>query len=218
MNNKKLSLVLFDFHNVLSRGRFYSTIEHSHPEIYKKIMQRLFAPESYDFIAKWMRGELSYEEVHAIISDEVGASVEFLNESLITSVKQIELNSELFEFSQKIRSSGVLVAVLTDNMDIFSEVYVPYMGLDKKFDHIFSSSVQKKLKLDNNGEFIFDAISYMKVDVENTLFIDDFIDNGTPIKNAGGLFYHYDKYVDGHRDFLSWFENSFQLASENTKI
>lgn len=209
MQNNNLSLILFDFHNVLSRGRFYSTLENTNPEQYKMIMHRLFSPQSYDFIAKWMRGEISFQTIHKLIAEEVSVSAHTLDEALIESVKQIELNHKMMEFSQNMRELGVSVAILTDNMDVFSDIYVPHVQLDKKFDGIFASNIYKKLKSDGNGEFIFEAISKMGADTKNTLFIDDCAANGQALIDAGGTFYHYDKYIDGHEDFVTWFKKQF---------
>ena len=218
MDQKKLSLILFDFHNVLSQDRFYTTLIDTHPEVYQKIVETLFFPEGYKLISQWMRGELSYKDIHKIIAPVVGLSAAFLDEALVESIKKIELNEKILEFSQKMRSLGIKVAILTDNMDVFTEIYIPYVGLDKKFDKIFSSACQKKLKLDNNSEFIFDAILEMNSTPENTLFIDDCIDNGDLFKEAGGIFYQYDNYIEGHSKFIIWFCNNFPFFSNKIYV
>lgn len=205
----KLNLILFDFYNVLSKSHFYSNIADSHSSQHKIITQSLFSPEAYPFLSRWMRGDLSYKDVHKKISTLVGLSAPFLDLVLVESVKQITLNDKLLAFSQRMRSVGIKVAILTDNFDVFEDIYVPYAGLDKKFDSIFSSASQKKLKLDNGGKVIFDAILKMNSKPENTLFIDDCEENGVNFKNAGGIFYQYDRYIDGHGDFIKWFEDNF---------
>lgn len=207
--SSKLNLILFDFYNVLSKSHFYTNLANNYSGQHKIITQSLFSPEAYPLLSRWMRGDISYKDIHNKISPLVGLPASFLNKALIESVKQITLNTELLAFSQKMRSLGVRVAILTDNFDVFEEIYVPHANLDKKFDNIFSSASQKKLKLDNNGEIIFKAISKMNSQPENTLFIDDCKENGNDFTRAGGIFYQYDKYIDGHKDFIKWFENNF---------
>lgn len=218
MDQKKLSLILFDFHKVLSQGNFYTPLIDTQPEVYKKIVETLFFPEGYKLISRWMRGELSYKDIHKMIASTVGLTAESLDEALIESVKKIELNEKMMTFSQEMRSLGIKVAILTDNMDVFTDFFVPYVGLDKKFDKIFSSAQHKKLKLDNKSEFIFDAILEMGSQPENTLFIDDCIDNGDFLKEAGGIFYQYDNYIEGHSKFIIWFYNNFPFLSHKIYV
>lgn len=214
MIKKELSLILFDFNNVLSKDQFYSTLRQSHPDEYKKITQILFSSESYPLVSRWMRGEMSYKEIHQLLSQKVGLPAYVLNKALIDSVKKMTLNELLFDFSQNMRACGVKIAILTDNMDVFDKVYIPHVSLNKKFDGIFSSSSFNKLKLDKNAELIFEAISSMQAEPKNTLFIDDCFENGNILKKAGGIFYHYDRYLAGHGDFLEWFFENFKMYSK----
>ena len=209
MHKKQLSTILFDFNNALSKDHFYTTLKKSHPDAHKKLTQILFGPKACTLTSQWMRGEISYKDIHREISSKVGLHAYTLDKALVASVKKMTINMPMLCFSQKMRAQGVKIAIFTDNMDVFDEIYVPYTGLDKKFDRIFSSNSQKKLKLDNNGKFIFEAISTMQSHPKNTLLIDDFISNGDALKKAGGTFYHYNRYTEGHRDFIKWFSDNF---------
>lgn len=213
MIKNELSLILFDFHNVLSKDQFYSTLNQSHPDEYKKITQILFGSAGHPLTSRWMRGEISYKEIHQFISQKVGLPANVLDGALIDSVKNMTLNELLFDFSQNIRTCGVKIVILTDNMDVFDEIYVPHVGLYEKFDGIFSSYSSRKLKMDNNAELIFEAISNMQSEPKNTLFIDDCFENGNILKKAGGFFYHYDRYMAGHEDFLKWFFENFKVPT-----
>jgi len=209
MAQKPLSLILFDFHKVLSPSDFYAELAKTNPQEYKKLRLSLFSPESYPLLSRWMRGELSYREIHRMIEPLIGLSASSLDKLLIKGVKAIELNYLLLEFSQNMRARGIKVAILTDNFDVFDEVLVPNFKLEERFDKIFSSASQKRLKLDNDGELIFKAISLMGSQPEYTLFIDDLAENGNQLKKSGGLFYQYDNYIEGHQAFLQWFFSNF---------
>jgi len=211
MKNPKLKLVLLDFDGVLSQGRFYSTIKKDNPEIYEKIANILFSKEAWPFSSRWMKGEFSYKDLHMEIAPRVGVGVEYLNNKLEESVRRIQLNTPLVEFSNKLRSSGIKVVIFTDNMDIFDEIFVQHANLETLFDKIFSSSAYKKLKLDNNAEFLSDVFTDMNVSPSESLFLDDSIKIGPYMEKLGGKFYHYDKYIDGHQDFLSWFNQTYSL-------
>ena len=211
LKNSTLKLVLLDFDGVLSQGRFYSTIKKDSPEIYEKIANILFSKEAWPFSSRWMRGEFSYKDLHREIAPRVGVEVEYLNNKLVESVMCMKLNTSLVEFSKKLRSSGIQVVIFTDNMDIFDEVFVRYANLDTLFDKIFSSSAYKKLKLENNAEFLRDVFAEMGIRPSESLFLDDSIKIGPYMEKLGGKFYHYDKYVDGHQDFLIWFNQAYSV-------
>jgi len=205
----ELKYILFDFDGVLSNGRFYSTISESHPDIYSKIYKRLFTNESWEFIKVWMNGGMTYKEMHGILADEVGVTVEFLNKSLIDSVLLMKMNEELLLFAKEIRSKGVITSIFTDNMDIFEQIFVPHNDLESKFDYVFSSFSCKKLKMDNNAKFLKDVLSELNASAENVLFIDDSPEIGIFMEKLGGHFYLYHDYKDGFEEFRSFIEKNF---------
>lgn len=206
---KKLTTVLFDFDGVLSKGRFYNTIADDY--IKDGIRNKLFTKEAWPLIEKWMKGILSYKQIHKLFASELGTTVKFLNRNLKESVKAMALNQELIEFAGMCREKGIKTAIFTDNMDIFEEVTVPSHGLDKKFDFIFSSSSYGKLKLDDNAEFLKYVISQTESKFENTLFIDDSPKIGISMVNNGGYFYQYENYEIEFPKFIKWFYSKFVL-------
>lgn len=205
----KLELVLLDFDGVLSDSRFYNAINDDDPEIYKKIQLLLFSKEAWPLSAKWMRGQLSYREIHDLIGAGIGVTSNYLNKALEESVKKMKMNDLLLDFTVKMRKKGVKVAVFTDNMDVFDKIFVTQNRLDEIFDGIFSSSMYGKLKLDNNAQFLDQVIELMLSKPENTLLLDDSMKIGDYMLKKGGKFYHYNNYVEGHNDFMKWFNKNF---------
>jgi FMN phosphatase YigB (HAD superfamily) len=211
MESQKLKTILFDFDGVLSKGRFYSTIVESHPDIHAKIVQNIFTKEAWDTIQIWMRGEMSFEGLHKHFSDKIGAPVEFLNRALIDSILIMKLNEDLMLFNEEMRKKGVKTAVFTDNMDIFERLFVPYNNLSDKFDYIFSSSTHKKLKLDNEAEFLKEVLTATGNDPATTLFLDDSPKIGVYMEKFGGHFYCYDDYLGGFSKFRAWVMEKFDI-------
>lgn len=209
MSNKTLSLILFDFDGVLSNGKFYSQLQDSHPTTHQKIMEELFAKESRPLISEWMRGKLSYEDIHNLISKNVGQDAEWLNNALIESVKMMSLNQELLKFALRARKLGIKTAVFTDNMDIFDRVFVQHSKLLDLFNFVFSSSNFGKLKLDDGADFFKHALSFSGCKNGNFLFLDDSIKIKWLTESLGGAFYHYDKYSSSQSGFEEWFESMY---------
>lgn len=206
-----LKAVLFDFDGVLSKGRFYSTISDSHPKIHSKIVENIFSKDAWEVVQTWMRGEKSFEELHKHFSGSIGTDVEFLNRALIDSVLVMQLNQDLVDLAQELRSKGIKTAIFTDNMDIFERVFVPYNNLTDKFDFIFSSSTHKKLKLDNDAEFLKEVLEAVGDEPQSTLFLDDSPKIGVPMREFGGHFYLYEDYGKQFPLFRKFLKENFNV-------
>jgi FMN phosphatase YigB (HAD superfamily) len=209
MKNKSLSLILFDFDGVLSNGRFYSQLKDSSPSTHQEIIRYLFSKESWPLISDWMRGKFSYEDIHNLISTKVGKEVDWLNDTLVESVKNMPLNEDLVNFAARIRKSGVKTAVFTDNMDIFDRIFVEHSNLLELFDYVFSSADFGKLKLDDGAEFFKHALNSSGCSDGNFLFLDDSIKLKDLTESLGGTFYHYNKYSSTQNAFEEWFEEMY---------
>lgn len=209
----KIKSILFDFDGVLSNGRFYSTIPSEYSVIKEKVISTLFSKEAWEVTKEWMRGDKSFEEIHAEYSNKIGADIEFLNKSLIDSVIAMKLNEDLMKFAKLMRNKGVKVSVFTDNMDVFDRVFVPYNDLNGKFDHIFSSSIYKNLKSNGDGTFLKQALEETGISPENSLFLDNTPKIGEWMVQFGGHFYLYENYETEYQKFEIWFNDNFEVEN-----
>jgi FMN phosphatase YigB (HAD superfamily) len=209
MNNKQLSLILFDFDGVLSDGRFYSELKDTHPDIHEKIIELLFSKENWPQISEWMRGNLSYEEIHNSISQKIGKEADWLNAALVESVKNMPLNEDLVNFTTNVKKLGIKTAVFTDNMDVFDRVFVEHSNLLNTFDHVFSSSDFGALKLDDGAKFFKHALSTSDCTNGDFLFLDDSIKIKDLTESLGGTFYNYNIYNSKHDEFEEWFKQTY---------
>ncbi len=211
MKNNNIKSVLFDFDGVLSNGRFYSTISPKKSDIKEKIISKIFSKEAWPLIQTWMIGDKSYRDIHSIVSEQIQVDEDFLNKSLIDSVKKMKMNSNLFKFAKELRTNGVTVSIFTDNMDVFDNIFVPLNELNYHFDNIFSSSKYQMLKSHNDGKFLRYVLDKLSIEPEQTLFIDDKPKNGEFMKDFGGNFYQYIDYDNGYKDFRKWFNTQFTI-------
>ena len=203
----KINTILFDFDGVLSSDRFYSKIPKKYQESRGKIESIIFSENREDVLNKWMRGRLSYEEVHAFVSEFVDLSVEQMNRFLLDGVKAMELNEELLGLNRDLREKGAKTAIFTDNMDVFDRVLVPHNSLDSKFDAIISSSKFNLLKHDKDGKLFDIAMEKLGSNPEETLVIDDSLDLKPVVENKGAIFYHYANYEEEFDKFKKWLLN-----------
>ena len=208
-HKKEIRALISDFDGVLCSDYFYHTMEHSHPEIYEKINKEIFR-NSRPIIRAWMRGGITYRDVHKIMSANYQISTDFLEKELINSVKKMVLNKYLLSFIEKIRKQGVKTALLTDNMDVFDKFFVSHTNIDQYFDLIISSARKRQLKADNEGELVDWTISKLKVKPEQVVMIDDGEKIGKIVQKKNIPFFLYSRnYGDSNKKFTQWFSRNF---------
>jgi FMN phosphatase YigB (HAD superfamily) len=183
-----------------SKFGYYITKE-SNSEILDNI-QKILWNNKY-LVKSWMKNEISYEDVHLILSSKTNIAKEYYDKILIQSIKEFEWNWDLINLFQKYRQQGIKVIMTTDNTDVFSTIAIPYNNFNKYFDKIYNSSELKLLKGEDNYRF-FDNIAKEFTLSPNEILIMD--DNKTIIeetKNIGYKTYLYN--METYKNFEEWF-------------
>lgn len=175
-----IKLILSDFDGVLNNVErdytntgFYTTIRNENPELMQKIANFLFKSSSGYITKAWMQGDISYKELNMLMARKFNTTEDYLNKCLIESVKKMKLNENLINFYQKQRAINTKVCIMSDNMDIFSEVSVQHFNLNKYFDKIYNSADLKQLKRDKNCELAKKIANEFDCEYKDILVIDD---------------------------------------------
>jgi FMN phosphatase YigB (HAD superfamily) len=183
-----------------SKSGYYITKEND-PKIVDRIEKIIWG--SRYLIKSWMINEISYEEINLILSSKTNIGKEYFNKILIQSIKEIEWNWELIDLYQKYRQQGIKVIMTTDNMDIFTEITIPYNNFNKYFDKIYNSSDIKLLKGENNYQ-LFNSISKeYKLSPNEILIVDDNKIIIEESKRIGYKTYLYN--METYESFEKWF-------------
>lgn len=177
--------------------------------MYEHIQSTIFGGNYRELIRSWMRGEFDYLEFNNKISNILNIDVSILNLAMEKSITEIKLNKDLFDFSQQVRSNGVKIAFFTDNMDVFTKLFIPINNLANKFDNVFSSWEYKQLKADKNGELLEIAARRLKVPLQEILLVDDRDHIGEIMSSKGGKFYLYKDYENEFKRFKQWCQTNF---------
>lgn len=207
MTKTLLKGVLFDFDGVLCSDYFYNTLGKTDPELYDDINTKIFR-EDKPLIRSWMRGRKTADDINRIVSKRLGKSYKFLKQALEISITKMRLNQQMLELVNNLKRKNVKVAILTDNMDVFTDILVPHNNLRQLFDEIFSSFEYRKLKADNDGEFIKEALDTLQINPKETAIVDDWDEIGRIFTNWGG---HFFLYKNNFRDFRNWLTKGFQF-------
>ena len=206
---KAISSLIFDFNGVLSVSRFYSTLEESQPELYQSINQYIFR-QSPELIKLWMRGKINYQDFNAVVAERLHTEKKLLDNHLLASGRKISLNPKLLNFIQSLRQSGAKVMLLTDNMDVFSQIIIPHYNLSQYFDYIVNSADYHLLKDDNNHQLVTDTLKLSGSFFSETLLVDDSNSIIQYFQSNGGESYLYQMPVDPDR-FISHFFEHYQI-------
>lgn len=184
--------VLLDFDGVLSHGRFYEPgLSSEHPDATAWLQAHFFVSGN-ETVKRWMRGGLSFREVHARLEKETGVSAKELDDLLIESLRTFKFNQELIEMVDLLRASGVKTAIVTDNMDVFTRYVVPFHHLGQHFDAIVNSSDYGCLKEDDGGRLFQIAVARCGIsDIRQTLLVDDTLRKIEMFRGLGGQAHHF---------------------------
>ena len=186
--DQPLKAVLFDFDGVLCRGRFYEPrLSLEYPDA-KAWLQKNFFVSGNEMIRRWMRGQLSSQDVHAHLEKEIGIAAQELETLMTESLRMFVLDAALLEWVSRLRTAGIRTAVVTDNMDVFTRLAVQMHGLDRRFDAVVNSADHGCLKNDEQSLFEV-ALGLLGVNAHETLHIDDTERTVERFRNLGGQAY-----------------------------
>jgi FMN phosphatase YigB (HAD superfamily) len=165
-------LIVFDFDGVLCRDRFYArTLLPEHTHVFDWIECNIFGNKI--LLEQWMKGKMTSEEVNRIIAKACSIEFDFLYQQFLESVRLMRLDEQVKSFCVKLRSSGVKIGLVTNNMDVFSRITIKNHQLDELFHTIANSSDYGMLKKDADGELYDIALKKIGVDIRNSIVVDD---------------------------------------------
>ena len=191
---QKISGIFFDFDGVLSKDRFFQTMFGDYPFLKDIILSTIFnSPQKYG--DKWMRGEINTENIIKVLSSASKIPETVLKEGLTSSLKAFQIESRLLELAKTFQKKGMKVAMVTNNMDIFNQVTIPYHHLDQYFPIIVNSSDYGCMKHEKDG-YLFDiALQKLGTDkISEFLLIDDSEKACNSFLSKGGQIYKYTDY------------------------
>lgn len=177
--------VLFDFDGVLCKERFYEkTLLPQYTNVYNWIQEYIFSDK--ELVWKWMRNQTTSDQINTHISQNTGIEYQLLNKLYKESIQRMELDKEVLDIAKSIKASGKKIGIVTDNMDVFSEITVSHHQLNTLFNSIINSAEYGILKKEENGKLFDYALSALNTDIKDTLLIDDSESTIEFFKQKGG--------------------------------
>ncbi|MFH1315598.1 MAG: HAD family hydrolase [Candidatus Uhrbacteria bacterium] len=169
----KYQVILFDFDGVLCHDKFYEkTMLPDYQEAYDWIQKNVF--RSSEVVHDWMLGKISHQQINRNIASAIDVDFEELNNLFLESVRLMSLDKELLELIAQLKNQGFKTGIVSDNMDVFSEITVKNHVLNSLFQIIKNSADTRMLKNNDNGK-IFDLTleELGESDYSRAIMIDD---------------------------------------------
>lgn len=187
-NSNGVKCIVFDFANTLSSDLYFQTQPEFCPNWRELFQKYVFSDKQR--LTDWCTGKISTSDIASIMQKHIKIPIDTIIAEMYNGCKNISFNQAVWQFTESQRNIGRKTALVTINMDIFTNIIVPFYGLDRIFDVIINSadySTDNKLELWQVAYKLFDSnISY-----NNSLLIDDSDKWVTEFRNCGGEAYRY---------------------------
>jgi FMN phosphatase YigB (HAD superfamily) len=200
INPADIRCIVFDFGFTLSSDLYFKIPPPECPNWQQLIQQHIFS--NNDLVDDWMRANISLkdiaEELVPIVHMEHPRIMKFLK----AGCHKLDFNQAVFDFALEQRQRGRKSVIVTNNMDVFTQIVVPQHNLHDKFDIIINSfdyqEIDKSILWAKAFELLGKGISYRQ-----SLLIEDGENNVKKFRRNGGYAYQYVN--DKH--FLAWLKS-----------
>ena len=178
--------VVIDFYGTLCSDPFWRPLgERALATIY----QTLWLGDQA-LLNSWMSGQASAAEVCRRLSAPLGMPAGAVEEALRESCRAFVFNDAVWKFAQAARGAGKRTALVTVNMDVFSEEVAGSHHLDRVFETIVNSADHGHLDKRRLWPIAFQALAG-DIGYANSFLIEDGDEGSAKFRAAGGGAYQY---------------------------
>lgn len=170
-----------DFDGTICFDRFWQDLS---KDEYAHVEDMLFRQNRH-YVADWMRGMYTSEDVNRFVSKKTGISYERLWEVFVAGCKSMVVSQGVLNQIDRLRDRFYTV-LITGNMDSFDRFTVPSLKLDQHFDIIVNSYTEKILKFEDNGATFQ---KYLMGDIHDAILIEDSQKSCDAFNKLGGTVY-----------------------------
>ncbi len=138
----RINSFIFDFDGTLCSGRYFASLGEDALDAIDKLV---FGDNSGQWADPWMRGDLTSQDIASYLSKHLPESRDGILSALREGCSCMTLNPAVYDFALQQREGCRKTALVTANMDIFTEVIVPAHNLETVFDVVLSTSNHRTL-------------------------------------------------------------------------
>lgn len=189
--------VVFDYGFTLSSELYFTAVPPAVPQ-WRELIQRLIFDHD-DITGPWMCGEIGLDDIAAILAPEMAMTKDDVLGYLRRGCTDLGFNAAVIDFARRVQSGPLKSALVTANMDVFSDVVVPSHGLDRLFDVIVNSADVGTCNKSVLWRVAFAALG-AGISYHNSLLIEDGAANPATFRAQGGVAHQY----VGDQVFRDW--------------
>ncbi len=203
LDPRQIKCVVFDFGFTFSSDPYFKVAPVNTPQWHEIIQKHVFGDPGVTI--PWMKGEISSQDVAGIIARFIPLDVATILSTMEEGCRELAFNPAVWLFSLQMKLTGRKIALVTDNMDVFTKVIVPVHKLDRIFDVIVNSAdfheIDKTVLWPIAFERLDDGIGY-----SNSLLIEDGETEPAKFRQLGGHAYQYtnDKTLSRWAKSIDW--------------
>ncbi|MBN1436987.1 MAG: hypothetical protein JW936_07920 [Sedimentisphaerales bacterium] len=158
----KIRCVLFDFGGTLYSGRYFADAPEGHDNWQEILDLHVFGQPLV--LSQWLLGRKNTVDIAGIVAEHIKLPVASIVKQMEDGCRDLKFNPNVILFAQKLKQKNITTALVTLNMDIFSNVVVPSHGLDQLFGVIVNSAdigtLNKEVLWQKAFELVGDGIGF----------------------------------------------------------
>jgi len=162
---------------------FYQTLSDYHWDIDKEFFDYIFS--NNELMKDWMRNKPNTIELFAMAGKHLSKNPELAYEQMLASVPFTTINQNSLDIILELKKRYTTV-LITDNMDVFTELTVPALSLNNYFNEIVNSSDIGRLKNENDGQSFKETIEKYGVTIDQCILVDDSASSRKVFESLGG--------------------------------
>lgn len=194
---RRIRCVIFDYGFTLSPDFYFKVIPPGVPQWHDIIQEHIFGDSSITI--PWMKGEISSREVAGVIGRYIPLDTDMILATMEKGCEALSINAEVWLFAMRQKITGRKIALVTDNMDVFTKVVVPAHKLDRIFDAIVNSADEHELDKEALWPIAFERLDE-GIDYGNSLLIEDGETEPEKFRQLGGTAHEY----KDEKSFSKW--------------
>jgi epoxide hydrolase-like predicted phosphatase len=178
MSQRTVDAVIFDLGGVIMKNGGPRDFTRRYPDHDPAVVAEIvMGPHHLDTDHQWHRlerGEITMDECRALTKDMLDAAGIVATAPAPTTsggAFNFQLNDEMVAFIHDLKSAGLLIAILTNNVREFREMWWPLMDFETVFDAIVDSHEVKMRK--PNPDIYHLTMNRIGATPNRTAFLDD---------------------------------------------
>jgi FMN phosphatase YigB (HAD superfamily) len=191
-----IQCVVFDFADTLCSDHYFTPLGEEHE---KAISKLIFGENSSRWADPWMVGKVTAKEIAVYLAGHLPLSASAILDDLHEGCRSLRFNPAVWELALDQRRRGRKAALVTGNMEVFTEIVVPTHHLDQVFDTIVNSSDYGEGRKEVLWPIAFAQLGPVYT-YANSLLIEDSMGNVERFRALGGAAHHY----TSDRELMRW--------------